>query len=132
MVFLLALFIAITKRRDDVYEFENHKNINRGVVIKYNIEFMNISIIIISSVLIVSYLLFITSSEVLYRYQSNLLYITFLPVLIGIFRYNQITFVYKKGGSPIQILFSDLFLQLTLILWIFLFGLIIYGEITIL
>ena len=129
LIFCLALFIAITKRRDDVYQFHNKERINRKVIDKYNVEFMDICITIISSVLIVSYLLFITSHEVIERYhQSNFLFITFIPVLIGILRYNQIIYVYGKGGSPIDILYNDLFLQLTLLFWIILFFIIIYGN----
>ena len=85
MVFLLSLFIAVTKRRDDVYQFEVEDKFNRKVVDKYTVEFMDKIITIVSSVLIVSYLLFITSEDVVLRYSTNSLLITFIFVLIGIF-----------------------------------------------
>ena len=126
MVFLLSLFIAVTKRRDDVYQFEVEDKVNRKVVDKYTVEFMDKIITIVSSVLIVSYLLFITSEDVVLRYSTNSLLITFIFVLIGIFRYNQITYVYNKSGSPIKILFKDRFLQIILFCWTLTFFVIIY------
>ena len=126
MVFLLSLFIAVTKRRDDVYQFEVEDKFNRKVVDKYTVEFMDKIITIVSSVLIVSYLLFITSEDVVLRYSTNSLLITFIFVLIGIFRYNQITYVYNKSGSPVKILFKDRFLQIILFCWTLTFFIIIY------
>ena len=105
MVFLLSLLIAVTKRRDDVYQYELEKKINRKVVSKYTVEYMDKLITIISSTLLVSYLLFITSESVISRYPSKYLIISFLFVLMGLFRYNQITYVENKSGSPVKIFF---------------------------
>lgn len=129
MVFLLSLFIAVTKRRDDVYEYELKKKINRKVVLKYTVEYMDKIITIISSTLLVSYLLFITSESVISRYPSKYLIVSFLFVLIAVFRYNQITYVENKSGSPIKIFFNDRFLQITLLLWVLTFFLVIYTNI---
>lgn len=123
MVFLLSLFLAVCKRRDDVYFYEKNSRINRQVVIEYTLEFMDKIITIVSSVLIVSYLLFIASME---NFSSTYLLLTFIFVILGILRYNQITYVYNKGGSPIKILFSDVFLQIILICWIIMFFIILY------
>ncbi len=128
LVFLISLFIAITKRRDDVFQFQNKNKINRKVVTKYNLEFMDKSITIITAVLIVTYILFISSGEVINRYQSDYLFFTVLPVLIGLLRYNQITYVYNKSGSPIDTLFKDRFLQITLMSWILMFYFILYSK----
>ena len=127
MVFLLSLFIAVTKRRDDVYQYESENIINRKVIVKYTVEYMDKLITIISSTLLVSYLLFITSESVISRYPSRYLIISFLFVLIGVFRYNQITYVENKSGSPIKILFKDLFLQIILFLWVLTFFIVIYS-----
>ena len=126
MVFLLCLFIAITKRRHDVYQYEFNEQVNRKVVTKYTVEFMDKLLSINSSTLLVAYLLFITSEDVLTRYPSKYLMLTFLFVLIGVFRYNQITSVDNKGSSPLKILFEDIFLQITLFLWLVTFFFIIY------
>lgn len=129
MVFLLSLLISVTKRRDDVYQYEFENKTNRIVVSKYTVEYMDKLITIISSVLLVSYLLFITSENVTSRYPSKFLIISFLFVLIGVFRYNQITYVQNKSGSPLKILFKDIFLQITLLCWILTFFFVIYTDI---
>ena len=65
---------------------------------------MDNSINVISSVLLVAYLLFITSNDIIVKYQNNnLLYLTFLPVLMGILRYSYITYVLNKTGNPIDV-----------------------------
>lgn len=126
MVFLLSIFLAVSKRRDDVLQHETENKKNRIVVEYYNLEFLDKIINIVSSVLIVSYLLFISSTEIQERYDSFFLLFTFVFVLLGIFRYNQIIYVLKKSGSPVNILFSDLFLQVCLLLWTLIFFGIIY------
>ena len=125
MVFLLSLFLAICKRRDDVYHYEKKNTINRKVVIEYSLEFMDKIITIVSSVLIVSYLLFITSME---NFSSTYLLLTFILVILGILRYNQITYVYIKGNSTIKILFHDIFLRIILISWVTIFFIILYKN----
>ena len=43
------------------------------------------------------------------------------------FTHNQIVYVFNKGGSPIRLIFKDIFLQLCVISWIVIFSLIIYN-----
>lgn len=128
MVLLLSIFIAVSKRRDDVYLYEMNDKINRRVVTKYTTEFMDKILTIVSSVLIVSYLLFITSKEIIDRYESEYLIVSFLFVLIGVFRYNHLTYVYHMTGSPIRLLFKDKFLQLCLLFWFATFFVVIYLD----
>ena len=126
MVFLLSLFLAVSKRRDDVHEFEKNNVVNREVVKKYSLSFMDKIINIISSVLIVSYLLFITTNDEINQYDFRLLFLSFFLVVMGVFRYNQIIYVLNKAGSPTRIFYSDRFLQLILIIWILTFVYTIY------
>tara|TARA_B110000046_G_C12976899_1_gene391546 strand:+ start:356 stop:1231 length:876 start_codon:yes stop_codon:yes gene_type:complete len=126
MVFLLSVFIAVSKRRDDVVQFEKHKRLNRTVVKEYSVEYMDKIITIISSVLLISYLMFIMSDPITDKYDFKSLFFTFCLVLIGVLRYNQIVFVQNKGSSPIKILFKDYFIISVLILWLLTFIYILY------
>ena len=56
------------------------------------------------------------------------LYYTCLFVLAGIMRYLQIIFVQAASGSPTKILYKDRFIQITILLWIASFYLIIYMK----
>ena len=77
MIFLLALFIAFSKRRDDII---NRNESGRGSLDGYNISFVNTSISVLVPIIIVSYLLYCTSDENIIRVGENL-YITTLFVI---------------------------------------------------
>lgn len=126
MTFLLALFIALAKRRDDVIIYLDTGEKVRKVIDSYNMQFLNGAMMFMASVVIVAYTIYTTSSEVIERFQSEYLYLTSLFVILGILRYLQITFVENDSGSPTRIVLKDYFMQLTLLGWIASFTWIIY------
>ena len=126
MTFLLALFLAFAKRRDDVVIYENtgikaRKNVNR-----YNLQFMNQAISIVASITMVCYIMYTVSNEVIARMGTPYLYVTSIFVLAGIIRYLQITIVDVKSGSPTKVLMKDHFIQCCIIGWMATFFLILY------
>lgn len=126
MTFLLALFLAFAKRRDDVVMYEENgvkmrKNVNR-----YNLAFMNQAISIVASITMVCYIMYTVSPDVMSRLESPYIYVTSVFVLAGIIRYLQLTIVDVKSGSPTIVLMKDRFTQLCIIGWIITFSLIIY------
>jgi len=126
MTFLLALFMALAKRRDDVLIFLDSGKRMRKVIDGYNLQFLDTAMAIMASVVIVAYTLYTTSSEVESRLNSEYLYLTVFFVILGIMRYLKIVFVYKNSGSPSKILTSDRFMQLTLLGWASIFIWILY------
>jgi decaprenyl-phosphate phosphoribosyltransferase len=124
--FLLAVFLALSKRRDDFIIYLNSGNKPRKVINGYNIEFFDTAMMIMASVTVVSYIMYTISAEVINRFETDKLYLTVLWVIIGILRYMQMTFVYEKSGSPTILLIKDKFLQLILLGWIVSFGILIY------
>ena len=126
MTFLLALFMALAKRRDDVLIYLDTGKKMRKVIDGYNLQFLDTAMAIMASVVIVSYTIYTTSPEVVERVHSQYLYLTALFVILGIMRYLQITFVLKDSGSPTKIVLRDRFIQLTLIGWIITFAWILY------
>ena len=126
MVFLLALFIALGKRRDDVLLQYNSGIEMRKSLGGYNIEFLNVTITFLCAIIIVCYLMYTVDERVDARFSSNKLYFTSLFVLIGIFRYLQLIYVKNDTGSPTKIIYKDRFLQITILLWIVSFYVLIY------
>jgi decaprenyl-phosphate phosphoribosyltransferase len=124
MTFLLALFLAIAKRRDDVLLSLNGKATRKNIS-GYNLEFVNASMIFMAAIIVVAYILYSLSEEVISRIGSDKIYLTTFFVILGIFRYMQITFVDQRSGSPVNIVFRDKFLQITIFLWIFIFYLVV-------
>lgn len=126
MTFLLALFMALAKRRDDVQIYLDTGNKMRKVIDGYNMKFLDTAMAIMASVVIVVYTIYTTSAAVAERKYSEYLYLTALFVVIGIMRYLQLTFVQKESGSPTNIVLKDRFMQLTLVGWISVFAWILY------
>ncbi len=128
MVFLLALFLAIAKRRDDVLIKLNSGNEMRRSIKGYNLDFINVALSLICAVMIVSYFMYTMSSEVMMRLGTYRLYYTCLFVVAGIFRYLQIIFVKHDSESPVKILYKDRFIQVTILLWVVSFYMILYMK----
>ena len=126
MTFLLALFMALAKRRDDVLIYLGTGKKMRKVIDGYSLQFLDTAMAIMASVVIVAYTIYITSAEVVARVNNEYLYVTVLFVILGIMRYLQIAFVFEDSGSPTKIVLKDHFMQLTLIGWLLCFIWILY------
>lgn len=126
MTFLLALFMALAKRRDDVLIYLNTGKKMRKVIDGYNLQFLDTAMAIMASVVIVAYTIYTTSAEVVARVHSEYLYLTALFVILGIMRYMQIAFVQQDSGSPTKIVLKDRFMQLTILGWGLAFAWILY------
>ena len=126
MTFLLALFMALAKRRDDVLIYLDTGKKMRRAIDGYNLQFLDTAMAIMASVVIVSYTIYTTSADVIARVQSEYFYLTALFVIVGVMRYLQITFVEKDSGSPTGIVLKDRFMQITLTGWIATFAWVLY------
>ncbi len=119
MTYLLALFLSIAKRRDDLLlKMETGSEMRRSMS-GYNLDFLNTMLAFFSAIIIVSYIMYTVSGQTYTRLRTHRLYYTSVFVIAGILRYLQITFVFKKSGSPTEILYKDRFIQVTLLLWVF-------------
>jgi 4-hydroxybenzoate polyprenyltransferase len=125
MIFLLALFMALAKRRDDVLLKLSSGTDMRKSVKGYNLEFINVAISLICAVIVVAYFMYTTSPEIKVRLHYRLYY-TCLFVLAGVFRYLQLIFVNQDSQSPTKILYKDRFIQIAIILWVLSFYSILY------
>jgi len=125
MTFLLALFLAFAKRRDDCLLTAAGRN-TRKCSDSYNLEFVSISMAVMASVIIVAYLLYTVSPETIKKHGTDQLYLTALWVIMGLLRYLQITFVEERSGSPTMVFLQDYFLQTIIFLWIASFFLLFY------
>jgi len=118
MTFLLALFLSLSKRRDDVVIFETSGTKMRKGIEAYNLSFLNTSLSVIGGILVVAYSMYVLSPETEERFNSPYLYFTIAFVLAGVLRYLQITLVEQNSGSPTGLLYKDRFLQITIMLWL--------------
>ncbi|MEM9388893.1 MAG: decaprenyl-phosphate phosphoribosyltransferase [Bacteroidota bacterium] len=126
MVFLLALFLAFAKRRDDLLITEQSGQVLRKVSKNYNMEFVTSGLSMISAIIIVSYVMYSLSPEVMKKFDFEYVYFTSVFVIAGVLRYLQLCLVENDSASPTKIFYSDRFIQVTLLCWMMSFFFIIY------
>lgn len=126
ITFLLALFLALAKRRDDVVIYETSGIKARKSVERYNMDFLRSAIGVLASVIIMCYMLYTVSDDVTERIGNHYLYATSFFVLAGILRYMQLTLVDQQSGSPTKALLHDHFIQACVGGWIATFAVILY------
>jgi decaprenyl-phosphate phosphoribosyltransferase len=126
MVFLLAIFMAIGKRRDDVLLKLSTGSDMRKSIKGYNLEFLNTLLALVSAIIIVAYLMYCMDPQTVAKMRTYRLYYTAVFVMAGIMRYLQLIYVVADSGSPTKILYKDRFIQLTLLLWFASFFTILY------
>ena len=80
----------------------------------------------VSGIIIVTYLLYTLSPQVMERLGSSHVYYTSLFVIAGIMRYLQLIYVENNTGAPTEVVYQDRFIQITILLWILSFFVIIY------
>lgn len=124
--FLLALFLALAKRRDDVVIFQTSGIKVRKNVERYDLVFLNLAVAMVGSATIVCYMLYTISPDVVGRLGCPHLYATSILVVAGILRYMQLAFASNKCGSPTRVLLHDCGLQLCVVGWIIVFAIILY------
>lgn len=127
MILLLALFLIIAKRRDDILINARNGCVIRKSTQSYNLDFINSCITLLSAVVVVAYIMYTMSPDVTERFDSDYLFITTIFVIAGVMRYLQIVFVENRSGSPTRIFVKDKFILATIAGWIISFYLIIYA-----
>ena len=125
MTYLLALFLALAKRRDDLLLMSDGQKVRQNID-GYSLEFVSHSMVIMAAVIIVCYILYTVSPAAIMVHKTTNLYLTTFFVIIGLLRYLQITFVEQQSGSPTNIILKDHFMQMVILSWLVSSYLIIY------
>lgn len=126
LTFLLSLFLALAKRRDDLILHLQDEKYVRESSVSYNLPFMDLTLGLIGAITMVCYILYTVQPEVEYRLNSRHIYLTSIFVLAGILRYLQLAIVKNDSGSPTSILLKDRFIQGCIMMWILSYIVIIY------
>jgi len=117
MTFLLALFLALCRRRDEMMsvgaEGETRKSLDG-----YNLEFVTIGMTMSATLAMVGYIQYTVTPEITQKHGSAYLYFTSFPVVLGFLRIFQQVYVKGETSEPITLLLRDGKLQLILLAWI--------------
>lgn len=125
LTFLLALILGLAKRRGEYIVAMGETNFRRSLE-GYNLPFLDMAMVVCSTVSVVAYLMYCFSPEVIERIGSNNIFYTAFFVIVGILRYLQLTLVFNKTESPTRALLRDRYLQLILLGWIACFVWLLY------
>jgi len=123
---LLALFIALSKRRHELALLGNQASEHRAILANYTTYFLDQLIGIVTASTVVSYALYTLSPDVQTKFPGKRLEITIPFVLFGIFRYLHLIHRHKQGGNPARALFTDPVLLSVVMIWAAAVILIIY------
>lgn len=111
----LALFMILGKRRHELVLLGADAGKHRSILKEYNLDLLDRLMGIVTTSAIVSYSLYTFLAEGLP--DNNVMMLTILPVMYGIFRYMYLIHVRQEGGAPEEVLLRDRPMQLTLIIY---------------
>jgi 4-hydroxybenzoate polyprenyltransferase len=124
---LLALFLALGKRRHEVLTLEADAARHRPILAEYSAALLDQMIAVVTASTVTAYALYTMSPETVAKFHTSLLPATLPFVLYGIFRYLYLLYHRQLGGNPSDILIHDRPLLLNTLLWLIVVLLIIYG-----
>jgi 4-hydroxybenzoate polyprenyltransferase len=123
---LLALFLALTKRRQELVLLGSNAANHRASLANYSPYFLDQLIGIVTASTVMSYSLYTLSPDVMAKFPGKRLELTIPFVLFGIFRYLYLVHQVSEGGNPTRLLLTDKVLLSTVVLWGVAVVLIIY------
>lgn len=115
-MFLLALFLAIGKRRQEIVLIGNNGGSTRGILVEYNVRFLDEMLSLVTSTTMMAYSLYTFSAEKLPPDHAMMLTIPF--VLYGLFRYLYLIHVRGETDPPDVVALKDRPLQITLVAFV--------------
>ena len=124
---LIALFLALGKRRHEYLTLEGEAARHRPILAEYSAGLLDQMIAVVTASTVTAYALYTMSPETVAKFQTQLLPATLPFVLYGIFRYLYLLYRRQLGGNPSELFLNDRALLLNTIGWILAVLLIIYG-----
>ncbi len=118
MTGLLALFLGFIKRRQEVKIFDEKGTLHRRVLERYGIYFIDQMIAVVTSSIVVVYILYTVDSYTVKSFGTRHLIYSIPFVYYGIFRYLYLIYQHNEDGDPTNVLFSDRKMQINLVLWV--------------
>jgi len=115
-LFLLALFLAATKRRQELIKLKDADK-HKKVLSYYSLSMIDQIIPILTSTTLISYIIYTLSPKVSTYFGTEYFYLTVPFVVYGIFRYLYIIYNKDTFGDPTYLLIHDWPLILDIILW---------------
>lgn len=114
---LLALFLAMAKRRHELVLLREEATEHRQILKEYSPYLLDQMMGVVTATTVMSYALYTISEETVAKFHTANLIFTLPFVLYGIFRYLYLVHQKVEGGRPEEILLTDRPLLLTVLGW---------------
>ncbi len=114
---LLALFLALSKRRHEILLLDEKAINHRKILFEYSADLLDQMISIVTTTTLIAYILYTISPETVDHFGTDNLKYTVPFVLYGIFRYLYLIHQKNEGGSPEKVLLNDKPILITVILY---------------
>jgi 4-hydroxybenzoate polyprenyltransferase len=123
---LLALFLALSKRRHELTLLAGGATDHRPILGEYSAYLLDQMISVVTASTLVAYIFYCISPETVQKFGTDLLGLTIPFPLYGIFRYLYLVHQREGGGSPSQMLLNDRPLLVCVALWVLAVVVIVY------
>jgi 4-hydroxybenzoate polyprenyltransferase len=114
---LLALFLALAKRRHELVSLTTSATGHRKILAEYSPYLLDQMISVVTASCLTAYAFYTMAPDTVQKYRTERLAWTIPFVIYGIFRYLYLVHQKEKGGSPTDILVTDRPLLLNVFLW---------------
>jgi 4-hydroxybenzoate polyprenyltransferase len=128
LTILLALFLALSKRRHELVLLASGATSHRPILEEYSPYLLDQMIAVVTASTLVSYVISTVSPETVQKYHTDYLGLTVVFPIYGIFRYLYLVHKKEGGGSPADMLLNDRPLLVCVALWAASVAGIIYGT----
>jgi 4-hydroxybenzoate polyprenyltransferase len=128
LTILLALFLALSKRRHELVLLAGGATSHRRILDEYSPYLLDQMISVVTASTIVAYAFYTVSPETVEKFGTDRLVWTLPFPLYGIFRYLYLVHQRDGGGSPAEMLLTDRPLLVCVALWAIAVTAIIYGQ----
>ena len=128
LTILLALFLALSKRRHELVLLADGATSHRPILEEYSPYLLDQMIAVVTASTLVTYVISTVSAETVQKYHTDYLGLTLVFPLYGIFRYLYLVHQKEGGGSPADMLLNDRPLLACVALWAMTVTAIIYGA----
>ncbi len=114
---LLALFLALAKRRHELTLLMGDAAGHRRILGEYSPYLLDQMIAVVTASTLVSYALYTSAPETVAKFGTDRLVWTLPFVLYGIFRYLYLVHHKEEGGNPTKVLLNDRPILMAVALW---------------
>jgi 4-hydroxybenzoate polyprenyltransferase len=126
LTILLALFLALSKRRHELVLLADRATGHRRILEEYSPYLLDQMISVVTASTLVAYAFYTVNPETIAKFGTDLLGLTLPFPLYGIFRYLYLVHQKEGGGSPAEMLLTDRPLLACVALWAMTVAVIIY------